>query len=87
MASIKKFEELDHLDFLKKEKELRDQKEQSHRQKLEDIGKEKSGKDLHRLAKEVKEREKHGDIVSTRQNLVQKVIDGINNDVNGKSPT
>ena len=80
MKHLRKFEDLDHLDFLAAEKDLRDRKDNSHIDKLNKLSASTAGKHLPKLASDKAGRESSDVMVADRKQIVDRVIEGLRND-------
>lgn len=81
MKHLQKFEEVSHLDRLKKEKELRDSFEDETFRQKEEESRKRSGKFLPNLQDEAR-RPKAIDIELERKEILQMVTDGLLADLN-----
>ncbi len=79
MKYIKTFEDLDHLSFLKAEKDLRDQAGQARESEVEKRRNQMSGKHLDTLKVQGNDKDV---VVKERQEIIQRVIDGLTSQLN-----
>jgi len=82
MKHLKKFEDLSHLDLIAQENEIRNKREELHRQELETASKSKQGQYLSKLAADKNTREIGNAMVDDRKKIVDRVIDGLVKDGN-----